>query len=244
MRTDQKRCPKCGAPHLLAVRVCSCGHAFMPPAQVQAQQATLVAAAPMLSRLDPRYSLHPVSGACPKCDYRDIRSVRTIFAEGASNGQIKGGFGALTHYGGGGWSQTAGGFGAAISNASVLAQYLAPPMEPRCPQRSYVGTIVLVLLGGFFFLFGVTALSANSGAGSSLVLMVVAIALLVGSIFMWRFEQSSFERQVAEFRINHFRWHECMMVWDVLLYCPRCDQVHDPVARRMAPSHQVATLLP
>lgn len=231
-----KVCPKCGLQATLQSTAClQCGHRY-------SQVSSLVPVAPPLAQTVPMadslaaYRVPIVCQACLHCGYQDIRKVSSVFMSGAQSGALGGGFGAISH-GPGGYTSTSGLFSGGLTLSSAAAQAMAPPRMPMKPSFW-----LLWVLGGIFTFCGLGGFGTDANGEHSLIGMGILFLMVAIGLMVWAYFAAKHAEERHRWAIG--LWHAQTTVWEVLYYCPRCDNAFDPVTRRISPSHMTYTLLP
>jgi hypothetical protein len=189
-----------------------------------------------------------MSAICPLCKKDDaIQRVVTVYQAGRSSGTYSGPSGGVT-YSNGKWGSVSGYSTLSGTNASDLANLLAPPLEPQQGRIGCAFWIALIALGipiiiylPMAFLMSIGAIGSffngtTSEIGGKLVLgglcvggpLIIVVLALLGILITYISEKRKKDKSDIRYASEKPAWDNAMLKWNRLYLCHRDGIVFDP----------------
>lgn len=227
-------CPECGKRIPQDAKACPyCGVSYLQPASHSPQLT--VGAFQHGVPPQPVVSAGARASSCGRCGYQDVEKISGIAARGTWDGQT------VEHH----WQQghlfpTGHSYGVS-SSQTRLAQLLSPPRQPRpIPNGVLVGACCLWCFTAFLLVSALASMVPYWGQLGewfpelTAMLVFCTIASAIGAYWMSR--QASRERlRIASILEEQTLYGQKQLaLWDRCYYCPRCDEVFDPLSGNRA----------
>ncbi len=224
-----------------------CGWSSLSQSALSGSQTLQTVAAPVVPEPRPAPTAEPPK-SCPNCGNENIQKVSAVVGHGLYSER-----GAATVFGGaqslGGGSPVIGGAVVSTANdgASLVAQWLAPPIVPvPLVSTSHKSAGPLGCATVFIVMMALAPLAKSTGQEQSVGPIMFVIAVVLGIMVTLGFQSKARQEDLALGPQNaaaHHAWSIRNAIWNCLYYCPKCDTVHDPETSRLAPAQSMSSLL-
>lgn len=182
--------------------------------------------------------------ACPSCGATPVLSVRSIFEQGTTVTTVSSSGGAVALGGEGDVIPVLTRQSSTVAASSVLAQRLAPPVQPVLRQsvwaRLHSYFLLLTGLPTAIAIILLIPLEPTMGWRVALIGSPIWLGLFVGTSFPVGRIQRRLKR-TYEWDVR--QWEQLVARWEVLRYCSSCDSVADLTRRRAVLADEMPKLL-